>query len=144
MFRFVLMVALSFILLFSSACSASRFDGLSDDRPPLSSPGASPAIAPLPSADITDTTDALPSQDAVVQLLKASLSREIRLSEAAINLKEIEAVEWSDSCLGLSQPEEFCAQMITPGYQVTFTTAEKNFVVHSDRTGESYRIAPSR
>ena len=27
--------------------------------------------------------------------------------------------EWSDSCLGLGQPNESCALVITPGYEVT-------------------------
>ncbi len=59
-----------------------------------------------------------------------------------IKIVSVEAVEWSDSCLGLGRADESCAQMITPGYKIILETQGKSYELHTDATGENIRQVP--
>lgn len=72
--------------------------------------------------------------------LRTAIASDLGLAADALTVKTAEAVDWSDACLGAARPDEVCAQMITPGYRVVFTTPTGEVLVHSDRTGSSYRI----
>ncbi|MBF2078558.1 MAG: hypothetical protein IGR76_08555 [Synechococcales cyanobacterium T60_A2020_003] len=72
--------------------------------------------------------------------LRVAIAADLGLAADSLTVKTAEAVDWSDACLGAARPDEGCAQMITPGYRVVFTTPNGEVVVHSDRTGSSYRI----
>lgn len=45
----------------------------------------------------------------------------LRVPAAEITVEYVEAKEWPDSCLGLPQGNEGCADVITPGYLVVLT-----------------------
>jgi hypothetical protein len=62
-----------------------------------------------------------------------------RLSE--VQVKQIEPVMWSDSCLGINQPGMMCAQVITPGYRIILSTPKGDIEVHTDRSGRAVRVA---
>jgi hypothetical protein len=76
-------------------------------------------------------------------ILISFLSQESGIPTTEITLQRAEAVNWNDSCLGVSQFDELCAQVITPGYRITFDTPRGSFVVHSDRSGRWHRLAQS-
>jgi hypothetical protein len=79
----------------------------------------------------------------VIQTLTKALTQEIGIPAAEIILKESQLMEWGDSCLGAPRPDEFCAQVITPGYWVIFSTPQGEYTLHSDRTGQVYRLVQS-
>jgi hypothetical protein len=79
----------------------------------------------------------------VTQTLTTALAQEIGIPEMEIMLKESQSMDWSDSCLGVPRPNEFCAQVITPGYRVIFSTPQGEYTFHSDRTGQVYRLVQS-
>ena len=54
-----------------------------------------------------------------------------------------EKVEWPDSCLGLIQPSEVCAQVITPGYKGTVQFDGQIYTFHSDLDGKQVRLETS-
>ncbi len=61
-----------------------------------------------------------------------------------LKLSEIEVVsysegEWLNACLGLAEEDEMCAQVITPGYQVTLRADGEEYVLRTDETGEVIR-----
>ena len=61
-----------------------------------------------------------------------------------IPVDEIEVVsyseeEWPNACLGLAEEDEMCAQVITPGYQVTLRADGEEYVLRTDETGEVIR-----
>lgn len=63
-----------------------------------------------------------------------------------VDLQEIEVMDyesenWSDSCLGLAQPGEMCLQVITPGWRIEFQAEGEEFVYHTDKSGDSLRLA---
>ncbi len=78
----------------------------------------------------------------VEQPLIEGLATELAIAPDQITVSAVESVDWGDACLGLGRPDEGCAQMITPGYRVTLSTPEGEYTLHSDRTGQNYRIAP--
>src|SRR5688572_22585432 len=56
-----------------------------------------------------------------------------------ISVVSVEAVDWSDSCLGLGGPAESCAQVITPGYRIILEAGGEEAEFHTDATGQSVR-----
>ena len=64
----------------------------------------------------------------VVEEARQDLAQRLGVSAAAIRVDSFERVDWPDSCLGLAAADEFCAQVITPGYSVVL-----------EHAGESYR-----
>lgn len=98
----------------------------------------------LPAQTSTPTPTATPVEtpDAPIEALTVYLSQQTGVPKAALRVERVEAVNWTDSCLGLAQPNEMCLQAITPGFRVEFAAPERRFVVHSDRTGRLIRLEP--
>jgi hypothetical protein len=48
-------------------------------------------------------------------------------------------VEWSDGCLEYPHPEEFCAQMLTPGWRILLRLGDQEIEIHSDEMGGEIR-----
>ena len=71
----------------------------------------------------------------------AVLAAEQHLSEElGIPVDEIEYVsfsreEWPDACLGLAEPDEMCAQVITPGWRIVLTAEGQQYVYRTDESG---------
>jgi hypothetical protein len=57
----------------------------------------------------------------------------------SIQVARYEAVEWSDSCLGLPQPDEACAEAITPGWLIILRIGTDEHEFHSDELGQALR-----
>jgi len=47
---------------------------------------------------------------------------------------------WPDGCLGLAEPGEFCAQVLVPGWQVTVTNGQQNWIYRTDSSGSALRL----
>jgi putative hemolysin len=92
-------------------------------------PGQPPAIDPA-------------VQKKVVGAAQTRLARKLNLKAVEISLVSIEPVSWPDSCLGLSGPDEMCAQVITDGYKVVLSVNGQNYTFHTDQTGQSIRQEP--
>lgn len=60
--------------------------------------------------------------------------------ELLVSIIKVEAVEWPDSCLGISSPDVMCAQVITPGYRVLLEANGRQYEYHTNETGS--QIAP--
>ncbi len=101
------------------------------------SPG-SPAL-PTPLATAAGTGPDQAEQPDYVRAARQALAaaRNFQLNE--ISTVSVEAVDWSDSCLGLGGPAESCAQMITPGYKIILKAGGEEFEFHTDATGQSVR-----
>ncbi|MPZ98304.1 MAG: hypothetical protein GEU80_03030 [Dehalococcoidia bacterium] len=52
---------------------------------------------------------------------------------------EVAAVDWPNSCLGVQRPDIACAEVITPGYRLTFATPTGS--THEVHTGGSGQFA---
>jgi hypothetical protein len=60
----------------------------------------------------------------------------LRVPSEEIAVHALEAREWPDSCLGLPEPDEGCADVITPGY---FIVLGDGFRYRTDREGRFRR-----
>ncbi|MDX2216387.1 MAG: hypothetical protein SFY66_24195 [Oculatellaceae cyanobacterium bins.114] len=139
--RIVQVLKLCFVLLVvigAIACSP----------PAVTSPSAAPSTFPSSSATLPRATPSTAPETGVttpsetwIETVQTSLAQTLAISPNQIQLKEVTPSEWNDACLGLPQPDELCAQVITPGYQATFSTPQGDYFIHSDRTGQSVRIA---
>lgn len=97
-------------------------------------PGAT--VAPT----TTPTSEGSPPPPTGVNQAQIELSEQLGISSEEIVVEEWEAVEWQDSCLGLGQPNESCAQVITPGYRAVLFAEGQDFVAHIDQEGDQVRF----
>jgi hypothetical protein len=79
--------------------------------------------------------------DAATAAAVAHLAAELGVTEAEIELVSLEGVEFTDSCLGLGQPNESCLQAITPGWLIMLGAGGQEYEVHTDATGQQVRLA---
>ena len=78
---------------------------------------------------------------AAVENTRMLLGRQMHVDPATIEVVAAEAVEWPDACLGVSLPNEQCAQVLTPGAKLTFNVGDEEYVIHTDRDGYRTRVA---
>lgn len=95
---------------------------------------ASPVVSTLPA---TDEQQAAPQ---AVQTAQQALANQLGVSLLAVNLDKIEDAQWPDACLGLPQPDEACAEVITPGYLITFSANGLPYQVRTNRDGQIVRL----
>lgn len=65
------------------------------------------------------------------------LSRQTGVTAEKIDFSGYEAVEWTDSCLGLPQPQSTCTPTIIPGYIIRFQAAGEKYEFHLDESGQT-------
>lgn len=63
------------------------------------------------------------------------LATKLNIPAEEINITSVEAVEWSDACLGVVIMGMLCAQGITPGYRVILDAQGKSYELHTDESG---------
>lgn len=131
--RLVVTVILPLVLFAAIAvgCAAIPNSSGSTAMPNLAQPSPSSSVTP----------DSAVPPESVVDSLKAALANEYQLSMDQITLKQAEAVQWSNGCLDLPQPDEMCTMQIVPGYRVVMNTPQGEYVLHSNQTGSTMRVA---
>ncbi|PCI21314.1 hypothetical protein COB64_00325 [Candidatus Wolfebacteria bacterium] len=78
----------------------------------------------------------LPVPEAVAAV-RTLVANELGISEGVVIIMTAFEKEWPNSCLGLEGKDEFCAQVITPGYEVT---VQAQGTLRAYRTNESGSI----
>lgn len=79
-----------------------------------------------------------PTQDAkniAAQAAIVLLAGNLKIDNKEIEIKSIDAVTWENACLGISKPGEMCAEVLTPGYQITLTYDGKEYVFRTNSDG---------
>jgi hypothetical protein len=95
--------------------------------PPVGDPGT-PGDTPL----IDACTMEYPNECTATAAAKADLASRLGVAEDEINVEGVEFVEWPDSCLGVSQPDMVCAEVITPGYRIILEANGQTYEYHTD------------
>ncbi|MEM8642723.1 MAG: hypothetical protein AAGG51_28475 [Cyanobacteria bacterium P01_G01_bin.54] len=62
----------------------------------------------------------------------AAIGKEQNHAPDQLQITTIEAVDWPDACLGLAAPDEFCAQILTPGWAIAVTDGEQTWQYRTD------------
>jgi hypothetical protein len=78
--------------------------------------------------------------DEVERAVKEALSAGTGVPVAEIDVVAAEDKEWSDACLGLAEPDEMCAQVLTSGWEVTARAQGQAYVFHTNKDGTEVRM----
>lgn len=65
----------------------------------------------------------------------AALSKNLGLDPSQIKVVSVEAVEWPDACLGITQEGIACAQVVSPGYKIILEANGKQVEYHTNQDG---------
>ncbi len=101
-------------------------------------PGGAPTAAATATGAPTQTAAA---QDAAAKAV-ADLSGRLSVAPASIAVVAIEPHTWPDTSLGLPEPGQVYAQIVTSGYIVTLEYARQTFVYHV--AGDTVRLDRER
>ena len=77
-----------------------------------------------------------------VQKAQSFLSQSLGVDVSQIKVVKVEDMQWPDACLGLPGSQEACAQVVTPGFQVTLEVNGTTYVLHTDESGLNIRQQP--
>lgn len=88
-------------------------------------------VEPAPAETPVDDLDA-PDDEEVGMLVRQAVMAQTQIDFDQIEVIAVEPMEWPDACLGLAAPGEFCAQVITPGYEVTLRVEGEEHVFRTD------------
>ncbi|BAU64418.1 hypothetical protein STA3757_17900 [Stanieria sp. NIES-3757] len=69
------------------------------------------------------------------------LSKRTGKDGTSFRIAEAEKRTWSDGCLGLSEPDQFCTQVLTPGWQVVVTDGEQQWIYRTNSSGNLVKLA---
>lgn len=84
--------------------------------------------------------DMLPPE--VMVEIQNQISEVLGISLDQIKIETVERREWSDSCLGLGEPDESCLQVVTPGWLVAFSIDGQEYRFRADEAGTTIRQEP--
>ncbi len=82
----------------------------------------------------------LPVPQAVSNVRKL-VATEQKIDEGLVIVLSAFEKEWPDACLGIQEEGILCAQVITPGYEVTVQAGGKEYVYHTNADGTSIKKA---
>ncbi|MDJ0718358.1 MAG: hypothetical protein QNJ54_29720 [Prochloraceae cyanobacterium] len=86
-----------------------------------------------------------PKQDdrlpfAIVKAIREDLSEQTEITPQKIEVIEASRQTWSDGCLGLAKPNEFCTFALVEGWRVIVSDGTQNWVYRTDEQGNSIRL----
>ncbi len=70
-----------------------------------------------------------------VQAAIETLAHDLNVPGSSVNVTQVEAVQWPDACLGIDQPGQMCAQVVTPGYQIVLAVNGRSYEAHTNQAG---------
>ena len=91
-------------------------------------PVASDATRAVPPLPPINTTQPIPSYALPAQ---ANLAQVLGVPPGQVVIKEIQSMQWSNSCLGLMRTDDVCLEVITPGYRIIFGTSQGDYAYHT-------------
>jgi len=67
---------------------------------------------------------------------RAALAAQLGVDIEVVQPLAFRAVRWPDACLGLHEKGLFCAQVVTPGYQLTYLVGDRVYEYRADDYGQ--------
>ena len=74
-----------------------------------------------------------------IQLAIEDYATLIGAEPSAIQVDTVESVTWNDGSLGCPQPDMMYAQVLTPGYRISFSAPGEEAVYHTDQSRQFVR-----
>ena len=140
-----LAIPLILLLLLFAGC-AGEDDG---DSGPTIPEGANlpPLAATLLAGGVSDRTPppggtAVPAGlPAPVAAARDYLAEIFERDPVEIQVVSVTSQQWPDSCLGVPEEDEVCAQVITPGYEVVLGLSENEYIFRTNGDGTIVRLS---
>lgn len=98
--------------------------------------GSTPPDAPAAAQPALQVRAETPNQAAML-----ALQQQFNLKPEQIKVVSVDEGEWPDSCLGLPQLGESCAQTTTQGYVVTLEAEGRQYIYNVDQNLTAARLA---
>ncbi len=101
---------------------------------------ANPAKSPQSVANLKQSrTNQLPNS--VINAIRRDIIRRTRPPHGQWKVVSFKQQTWSDSCLGLRQPDEVCGQVVIEnGWRVVMSNGRQNLTYRTDATGRIVRL----
>jgi len=68
------------------------------------------------------------------------LAKHLGIDISAIKLVSFEYRDWPNGCLGISEPDVMCIEVITPGYRVIFDVEGKTYILRTNTSGSLVKL----
>ncbi|MEM7725525.1 MAG: hypothetical protein AAF208_04040 [Cyanobacteria bacterium P01_A01_bin.45] len=125
----VTLVAAICLLIFSTAACTDTLT-----TSPTVESTSTPTPASTPSTSETELP--VPIKSAVL----SNASKQTSKSVAKLRITQTQKQNWGNSCLGLAQEGEICAQVITPGWKVVVSDGQREFIYRTDESGKQVKL----
>lgn len=99
----------------------------------LQAPGGVSGITTPSSASAAPQQTAPASLASIEDMASSFLAGKLGVAPADLTFVRAEPTDWADASLGCPQPDVAYAQVITPGYKLTFDRDGAAYVVHTNR-----------
>jgi hypothetical protein len=106
---------------------------------PTPSPVAETGATPTPTPEAEAAGTPTPEEQAAMWARNV-VAQQAQIDYEQVTVVSVEAVDWPDACLGVYNPDELCAAVITPGFLVIVDTPSGQYEVHTDAEGRELRI----
>lgn len=139
------------LLLLLAACTAATTP--EQQAAPDATATAQATATPQPTATSTATptserdgeapVEADPDEEYPAAAVQArmALASQLNVDVADVAILSFERREWNNACLGLAEPDEVCAEVLTPGWLVMLQVDGQRYEVHTDVSGQQVRVA---
>lgn len=110
---------------------------------------SSPLSVSVSESDVAEEQSSAAPDDATLperieSAARKLLAAELNIDEGDLTLDSSQGVEWSDASLGCPQEGYAYAQVITPGYRLTFGLGGASYAVHTNADGSHMVICGRR
>jgi hypothetical protein len=145
--RIWLALAIGMLMLLLAACGGSAEEPAAGGTRPAQTTVQAVTPVPMDLQDVTvETGDGespsempepgLPDPQAfMADQVTTDLADRLGTAPDAISVVSVEEREWSDAALGCPAPDQVYAQVVTPGFEITLSTAEETYKYHTDTEG---------
>ncbi|PSB03994.1 hypothetical protein [Merismopedia glauca] len=77
---------------------------------------------------------------AVVNAIRQDIAQRTGITPGRVRILRYSRQTWSDGCLGLPRSDEFCTEVLTPGWRVTATADNQTWIYRTDAQGRNVRL----
>ena len=107
------------ILLISGCAQASNIPASSTETTPIQSE----EVAPMPESPLSASDQ---------QSFLNAVAEQRNIATDQLKIVAVKEADWPDACLGLAGPDEFCAQMITPGWAISVSDEQQTWMYRTN------------
>ncbi|GAB4475746.1 MAG: hypothetical protein OHK0037_37130 [Elainellaceae cyanobacterium] len=135
--RWVRAIATLFLAGLLAGCGATA----ASTSQPSSAASQTPqptALPTSPASNFFGKSTPLPAE--VAARIKTALAEQTGLSTEQMTLSKVSPQTWNNACLGAAEPDELCAEVMTPGYAVTVSTPQRKYQLHTDQSASRVRM----